>query len=247
MTVAVRAESVTKSFVAGTRALDDVSLSVHHGEVVVVMGPSGSGKSTLIRTFNGLESIDSGSLDVVGIPLDCDHDERQIRRIRRRVGMVFQQFNLFPHLTILQNITLAPIQVKSVPKPMAERRAQALLDQMGIADQALKYPPQLSGGQQQRVAIARALAMDPELMLFDEPTSALDPERVKEVLDAMRQLAADGMTMVVVTHELGFASEVADRVLFMDGGRVVELTDAETFFTHAKEERSQRFLNQMAH
>lgn len=247
MTVAVRAESVTKSFAAGTRALDDVSLSVHHGEVLVVMGPSGSGKSTLIRTFNGLESIDSGSLDVVGIPLDCDHDERQIRRIRRRVGMVFQQFNLFPHLTILQNITLAPIQVKSVPKPMAERRAHALLDQMGIADQALKYPAQLSGGQQQRVAIARALALDPELMLFDEPTSALDPERVKEVLDAMRQLAADGMTMVVVTHELGFAREVADRVLFMDGGRVVELTDAETFFTHAKEERSQRFLNQMAH
>ena len=247
MTVAVRAESVTKSFAAGTRALDDVSLSVRHGEVLVVMGPSGSGKSTLIRTFNGLESIDSGSLDVVGIPLDCDHDERQIRRIRRRVGMVFQQFNLFPHLTILQNITLAPIQVKSVPKPMAERRAHALLDQMGIADQALKYPVQLSGGQQQRVAIARALALDPELMLFDEPTSALDPERVKEVLDAMRQLAADGMTMVVVTHELGFAREVADRVLLMDGGRVVELTDAETFFTHAKEERSQRFLNQMAH
>ena len=247
MTVAVRAESVTKSFAAGTHALDDVSLSVRHGEVLVVMGPSGSGKSTLIRTFNGLESIDSGSLDVVGIPLDCDHDERQIRRIRRRVGMVFQQFNLFPHLTILQNITLAPIQVKSVPKPMAERRAHALLDQMGIADQALKYPAQLSGGQQQRVAIARALALDPELMLFDEPTSALDPERVKEVLDAMRQLAADGMTMVVVTHELGFAREVADRVLFMDGGRVVELTDAETFFTHAKEERSQRFLNQMAH
>ena len=247
MTVAVRAESVTKSFAAGTRALDDVSLSVRHGEVLVVMGPSGSGKSTLIRTFNGLESIDSGSLDVVGIPLDCDHDERQIRRIRRRVGMVFQQFNLFPHLTILQNITLAPIQVKSVPKPMAERRAHALLDQMGIADQALKYPAQLSGGQQQRVAIARALALDPELMLFDEPTSALDPERVKEVLDAMRQLAADGMTMVVVTHELSFAREVADRVLFMDGGQVVELTDAETFFTHAKEERSQRFLNQMAH
>ena len=247
MTVAVRAESVTKSFVAGTRALDDVSLSVRHGEVLVVMGPSGSGKSTLIRTFNGLESIDSGSLDVVGIPLDCDHDERQIRRIRRRVGMVFQQFNLFPHLTILQNITLAPIQVKSIPKPMAERRAHALLDQMGIADQASKYPAQLSGGQQQRVAIARALALDPELMLFDEPTSALDPERVKEVLDAMRQLAADGMTMVVVTHELGFAREVADRVLFMDGGRVVELTDAETFFTHAKEERSQRFLNQIAH
>ena len=190
MTVVVRAESVNKSFKAGNRALDDVSFTVRHGEVLVVMGPSGSGKSTLIRTFNGLESIDSGSLEVVGIPLDSDHDERQIRRIRRRVGMVFQQFNLFPHLTILQNITLAPIQVKSIPKLQAERRAHALLDQMGIADQALKYPAQLSGGQQQRVAIARALALDPELMLFDEPTSALDPERVKEVLDAMRQLAA---------------------------------------------------------
>ena len=247
MTIAVRAESVNKSFAVGNRALDDVSLSVRHGEVLVVMGPSGSGKSTLIRTFNGLESIDSGSLEVVGIPLDSDHDDRQIRRIRRRVGMVFQQFNLFPHLTILQNITLAPIQVKSIPRVQAERRASALLEQMGIADQALKYPAQLSGGQQQRVAIARALALDPELMLFDEPTSALDPERVKEVLDAMRQLAAAGMTMVVVTHELGFAREVADRVMFMDEGRVVELTDAEEFFTHTKEERSQRFLNQMAH
>jgi len=245
MTVAVRAESLKKSFNAGIPALDDVSLSVRHGEVLVVMGPSGSGKSTLIRTFNGLESIDSGSLEVIGVPLDSNHDDRQIRRIRRRVGMVFQQFNLFPHLTILQNITLAPIQVKKIPKFQAEDRAHALLDQMGIADQALKFPDQLSGGQQQRVAIARALAMDPELMLFDEPTSALDPERVKEVLDAMRKLAADGMTMVVVTHELGFAREVADRVLFMDGGRVVELTDAEEFFTQAKEERSQRFLNQM--
>jgi len=245
MTVAVRAESLKKSFNAGNPALDDVSLSVRHGEVLAVMGPSGSGKSTLIRTFNGLESIDSGSLEVIGIPLDSNHDDRQIRRIRRRVGMVFQQFNLFPHLTILQNITLAPIQVKKIPKLQAEDRAHALLDQMGIADQAQKFPAQLSGGQQQRVAIARALAMDPELMLFDEPTSALDPERVKEVLDAMRKLAADGMTMVVVTHELGFAREVADRVLFMDGGRVVELTDAEEFFTQAKEERSQRFLSQM--
>ena len=245
MTVAVRAESLKKSFNAGKPALDDVSLSVRHGEVLVVMGPSGSGKSTLIRTFNGLESIDSGSLEVIGIPLDSNHDDRQIRRIRRRVGMVFQQFNLFPHLTILENITLAPIQVKKIPKFQAEDRAHALLDQMGIADQAQKFPAQLSGGQQQRVAIARALAMDPELMLFDEPTSALDPERVKEVLDAMRKLAADGMTMVVVTHELGFAREVADRVLFMDGGRVVELTDAEEFFTQAKEERSQRFLSQI--
>jgi general L-amino acid transport system ATP-binding protein len=211
------------------------------------MGPSGSGKSTLIRTFNGLEAIDAGQLEIVGIPLDTDQDERQIRRIRRRVGMVFQQFNLFPHLSILDNITLAPIRVKKISKANAEERAHGLLAQMGIADQAMKYPSELSGGQQQRVAIARALAMDPELMLFDEPTSALDPERVKEVLDAMRRLAADGMTMIVVTHELGFAREVADRVLFMDAGRVVELTDSTTFFSQAKEERSRRFLNQMAH
>mgnify|MGYP001178638164 FL=1 len=247
MTIAVRAEAISKTFNGSQKALDQVNLSVNHGEVLVVMGPSGSGKSTLIRTFNGLEAIDSGQLEIVGIPLDTDQDERQIRRIRRRVGMVFQQFNLFPHLSILDNITLAPIRVKKVSKPDAERRAHGLLEQMGIGDQARKYPSELSGGQQQRVAIARALAMDPELMLFDEPTSALDPERVKEVLDAMRRLAADGMTMVVVTHELGFAREVADRVLFMDAGRVVELTDSSTFFTQAREERSRRFLNQMAH
>ena len=247
MTVAVRADSISKSFQQGQRALDAVTLEVKHGEVLVVMGPSGSGKSTLIRTFNGLEAIDAGALEVVGLSLDADQDERQIRRIRRRVGMVFQQFNLFPHLTILDNITLAPRRVKQVPRVEAEKRALGLLAQMGIADQATKFPAQLSGGQQQRVAIARALAMDPELMLFDEPTSALDPERVKEVLDAMRQLASDGMTMVIVTHELGFAREVADRVLFMDAGRVVELSDANSFFTQAKEERSRRFLNQMAH
>ena len=247
MTIAVRAKSITKSFNGSQKALDQVDLSVNHGEVLVVMGPSGSGKSTLIRTFNGLEAIDSGQLEIVGIPLDTDQDERQIRRIRRRVGMVFQQFNLFPHLSILDNITLAPIRVKKISKINAEERAHGLLAQMGISDQAMKYPAELSGGQQQRVAIARALAMDPELMLFDEPTSALDPERVKEVLDAMRRLAADGMTMIVVTHELGFAREVADRVLFMDAGRVVELSDSTTFFTQAKEERSRRFLNQMKH
>ncbi len=247
MTVAVRADSITKSFQHGQRALDAVTLEVEHGEVLVVMGPSGSGKSTLIRTFNGLEAIDGGQLEVVGLSLDAEQDERQIRRIRRRVGMVFQQFNLFPHLTILDNITLAPRRVNQVPRSAAEERAHGLLAQMGISDQANKYPAQLSGGQQQRVAIARALAMDPELMLFDEPTSALDPERVKEVLDAMRQLASDGMTMVIVTHELGFAREVADRVLFMDAGRVIELSDANSFFTQAKEERSRRFLNQMAH
>ena len=247
MTIAVRAEAITKTFNGSQKALDQVNLSVNHGEVLVVMGPSGSGKSTLIRTFNGLEAIDAGQLEIVGIPLDMDQDERQIRRIRRRVGMVFQQFNLFPHLSIIDNITLAPIRVRKISRADAEQRAHGLLRQMGIADQALKYPGELSGGQQQRVAIARALAMDPELMLFDEPTSALDPERVKEVLDAMRRLAADGMTMIVVTHELAFAREVADRVLFMDAGRVVELTDSSTFFTQAKEERSRRFLNQMAH
>lgn len=247
MTVAIRATDLVKSYSQGVRALDGVTLEVNSGEVLVVMGPSGSGKSTLIRTFNGLESLDGGALDVLGVRLDATHGERQVREIRKRVGMVFQQFNLFPHLTILDNITLAPRRVKQVPRIDAEKRAHGLLAQMGIADQATKFPAQLSGGQQQRVAIARALAMDPELMLFDEPTSALDPERVKEVLDAMRQLASDGMTMVIVTHELGFAREVADRVLFMDAGRVVELSDANSFFTQAKEERSRRFLNQMAH
>jgi general L-amino acid transport system ATP-binding protein len=245
MSIAIQAQSVSKSYSDDHRALDEINLSVSLGEVLVVMGPSGSGKSTLIRTFNGLESIDEGQLEIVGIQLDSNHDERQIKRIRRRVGMVFQQFNLFPHLSILDNITLAPIRVKKTNKKEAELRAMALLSQMGIADQAMKRPAQLSGGQQQRVAIARALAMDPEVMLFDEPTSALDPERVKEVLDAMRALASAGMTMVVVTHELGFAREVADRVLFMDAGKVVELSDAKTFFSHAKEERSRRFLNQM--
>ena len=245
MTVAIRAIDLVKSYTPGQRALDGVGLEVISGEVLVVMGPSGSGKSTLIRTFNGLETLDSGRLDVLGMRLDASHDEREVRAIRQRVGMVFQQFNLFPHLSILDNITLAPIKVKKISPPLAELRAVELLEQMGIAEQARKFPAQLSGGQQQRVAIARALALDPEVMLFDEPTSALDPERVKEVLDAMRQLAAGGMTMVVVTHELGFAREVADRVMFMDQGKVVETSDPETFFRHAKEERSRRFLRQM--
>ncbi|MBL6738869.1 MAG: amino acid ABC transporter ATP-binding protein [Synechococcus sp. BS301-5m-G54] len=245
MTVAIRAIDLVKSYTPGQRALDGVGLEVISGEVLVVMGPSGSGKSTLIRTFNGLETLDSGRLDVLGMRLDASHDEREVRAIRQRVGMVFQQFNLFPHLSILDNITLAPIKVKKMSPSLAEQRAVELLEQMGIAEQARKYPAQLSGGQQQRVAIARALALDPEVMLFDEPTSALDPERVKEVLDAMRQLAAGGMTMVVVTHELGFAREVADRVMFMDQGKVVETSDPETFFSNAKEERSRRFLRQM--
>ena len=245
MTVAIRAIDLVKSYTPGQRALDGVGLEVISGEVLVVMGPSGSGKSTLIRTFNGLETLDSGTLDVLGMRLDACHDERAVRAIRQRVGMVFQQFNLFPHLSILDNITLAPIKVKKMPASRAEQRAVDLLEQMGIAEQARKFPAQLSGGQQQRVAIARALALDPEVMLFDEPTSALDPERVKEVLDAMRQLAAGGMTMVVVTHELAFAREVADRVMFMDQGKVVETSDPETFFSQAKEERSRRFLRQM--
>ncbi|MEC8442228.1 MAG: amino acid ABC transporter ATP-binding protein [Cyanobacteriota bacterium] len=245
MTVAIRATDLVKSYTPGLRALDGVSMQVNSGEVLVVMGPSGSGKSTLIRTFNGLETLDGGQLDVLGERLDANHAEHRVRAIRRRVGMVFQQFNLFPHLTILDNITLAPIKVQNRPKMEAEQRAMDLLDQMGIVEQAPKYPAQLSGGQQQRVAIARALALDPEVMLFDEPTSALDPERVKEVLDAMRQLACGGMTMVVVTHELGFAREVADRVMFMDQGQVVETSDPETFFSNAKETRSRRFLRQM--
>ena len=247
MTVAIRATDLVKSYSQGVRALDGVTLEVNSGEVLVVMGPSGSGKSTLIRTFNGLETLDDGALDVLGVPLDATHGERQVRAIRKRVGMVFQQFNLFPHLSILDNITLAPIKVQQRAKASAEQRAMELLDQMGIREQAYKYPAQLSGGQQQRVAIARALALDPEVMLFDEPTSALDPERVKEVLDAMRQLARGGMTMVVVTHELSFAREVADRVMFMDRGQVVETSDPETFFSNAREERSRRFLNQMQH
>ena len=247
MTVAIRATDLVKSYTPGLRALDGVSLEVRSGEVLVVMGPSGSGKSTLIRTFNGLETLDGGELDVLGVRLDAEHRERQVRAIRRRVGMVFQQFNLFPHLSIIDNITLAPIKVQKRSKAEADLRAIELLDQMGIREQASKFPAQLSGGQQQRVAIARALALDPEVMLFDEPTSALDPERVKEVLDAMRLLAAGGMTMVVVTHEIGFAREVADRVMFMDQGQVVETSDPETFFSNAREERSRRFLNQMQH
>ncbi len=245
MPVAIEAKRITKTYGKGKRALDDVSLSVSNGEVLVVMGPSGSGKSTLIRTFNGLEEFESGTLEILGIRLEAEPNEKQIREIRLRVGMVFQQFNLFPHLSILENITLAPIKVQNLARKIAEVNAIELLYQMGIADQAHKYPNQLSGGQQQRVAIARALALKPEIMLFDEPTSALDPERVKEVLDAMRSLAKKGMTMVVVTHEIAFAREVADRVLFMDEGKVIETSAPEDFFSNATEERSRRFLNQM--
>ncbi len=223
--------------------LRGVSLSVNRQEVVVIMGPSGSGKSTFIRTFNALEEYQQGVIEIDGIELS--HDLKNIEAIRQEVGMVFQQFNLFPHLTVLQNITLAPIWARKWPKARAEEVAMQLLERVGILEQAKKYPGQLSGGQQQRVAIARALAMQPKIMLFDEPTSALDPEMVREVLDAMRSLAREGMTMVVVTHEVGFAREVADRVVFMDGGVVVEDSTPAEFFQHPKEERTRKFLSQI--
>lgn len=224
-------------------ALRGVSLTVSRGEVVVLMGPSGSGKSTFIRTFNALEEYQQGKIVIDGITLS--NDLRNIETIRREVGMVFQQFNLFPHLTVLQNITLAPIWVRRLAKAKAEELAMQLLERVGILEQAQKYPGQLSGGQQQRVAIARALAMQPKIMLFDEPTSALDPEMVREVLDVMRSLAADGMTMVVVTHEVGFAREVADRVVLMDSGALVESATPENFFTKPQEERTRKFLSQI--
>ncbi len=245
MRIAIKATKIQKSYGKGIKALNDVSLTIERGEVLVIMGPSGSGKSTLIRTFNALESIDSGHLEILGNQLSSTSEEKEIRLIRKRVGMVFQQFNLFPHLSIIENITLAPIKVQRRQRKEAEADAIELLSQMGIRDQAYKYPNQLSGGQQQRVAIARALALEPEVMLFDEPTSALDPERIKEVLDAMRSLALKGMTMVVVTHEIGFARDVADRVVFMDEGRVIETSTPKEFFSNAREERSRRFLNQM--
>ncbi|MEG5065598.1 amino acid ABC transporter ATP-binding protein [Microcoleus sp. B3-A4] len=223
--------------------LRGVSLTVNRGEVVVVMGPSGSGKSTFIRTFNALEEYQQGKITIDGIELS--HDLRNIETIRREVGMVFQQFNLFPHLSVLQNVMLAPVWVRRWPKKKAEEVAMQLLERVGILEQAKKYPGQLSGGQQQRVAIARSLAMQPKIMLFDEPTSALDPEMVREVLDVMRNLAQTGITMVVVTHEVGFAREVADRIVLMDGGVLVEEAEPEEFFQNPKEERTRKFLSQI--
>ena len=239
------AKNITKSFSKGINALNNVSLNLEKGKVLVVMGPSGSGKSTLIRTINGLETFDDGELNVLGIKIDSNFDEKKIQKIRRRVGMVFQQFNLFPHLTILENITLAPINVQKRNKNEVEEFGMYLLAQMGIDSHAKKYPNQLSGGEQQRVAIVRALALKPELLLFDEPTSALDPERINEVLDAMRILANQGMSMIVVTHEIDFAKEVSDKVLFLDNGKVIEISSPEIFFSNANHERSRKFLNQL--
>jgi len=235
-------EGVKKWF-GDFQALKGVSTTVKEQEVVVVIGPSGSGKSTFIRTLNRLEVHQEGTIIIDGVELT--NDLKNIEKIRSEVGMVFQQFNLFPHLTVLQNITLAPIWVRKKPKAEAEEIAMALLERVGIPEQADKFPGQLSGGQQQRVAIARSLAMEPKIMLFDEPTSALDPEMIKEVLDVMKELATSGMTMIVVTHEMGFAKEVADRVLFFDFGLVVEEGTPEHFFERPEHDRTKLFLSQI--
>ena len=223
--------------------LQDIDLSIDRGEVVVVIGPSGSGKSTLCRTINRLEPIDTGEITIDGQRLP--DEGRELARLRADVGMVFQSFNLFAHKTVLENVTLGPIKVRRKSSAEAEQRARQLLDRVGVANQADKYPAQLSGGQQQRVAIARALAMDPKVMLFDEPTSALDPEMINEVLDVMTSLASEGMTMVVVTHEMGFARRAANRVVFMDGGRIVESADPQTFFTSPTSDRAKDFLSKI--
>jgi general L-amino acid transport system ATP-binding protein len=220
--------------------LRDINLKVSKGERIVICGPSGSGKSTLIRCINRLEAHQQGQLIVDGI--EVNDDVKNLNVLRRKVGMVFQQFNLFPHLTVLENLTLAPIQVNKVPKAEAEARAMQQLERVRIAEQASKFPLQLSGGQQQRVAIARALCLTPQILLFDEPTSALDPEMINEVLDVMTELAAQGITMLCVTHEMGFAKSVADRVIFMDQGQIVEQNNPHDFFSQPKSERTQAFL-----
>jgi len=235
-------EDVHKWF-GNFQALKGVSMQVQRGEVIVIFGPSGSGKSTFIRTINRLEEHQKGTIIVDGIELT--HDVRNIAAIRSEIGMVFQQFNLFPHLSVLQNITLAPIWVRKWPKEKAEQVAHDLLQRVGIPEQAEKFPGQLSGGQQQRVAIARALAMQPKIMLFDEPTSALDPEMIKEVLDVMIELAKTGMTMLVVTHEMGFARAVADRMYFFDDGLVVESGTPDDIFKNPQEDRTKLFLSQI--
>jgi general L-amino acid transport system ATP-binding protein len=236
------AEDVEKWF-GKFQALKGITTTISRGEVVVIVGPSGSGKSTFIRCINRLERHDVGRIVVDGIELT--DDIRNIHQVRSEIGIVFQSFNLFPHLTVLQNVTLAPRNVRKWPKGEAEQKGRKLLARVGIPEQATKYPAQLSGGQQQRVAIARALAMEPKIMLFDEPTSALDPEMIKEVLDVMKELARSGMTMVVITHEIGFAREVADRVLFFDEGQLIEEGTPTSFFSDPQHERSKLFLSQI--
>ena len=233
---------VNKHFGA-LHVLRDVDLTVARGEVVVVIGPSGSGKSTLCRAINRLEPIDSGTIRVDGVPLP--EEGKELARLRADVGMVFQSFNLFAHKSVLDNVTLGPVAVRKAPKAEAEARARTLLERVGVADQANKMPAQLSGGQQQRVAIARALAMEPKVMLFDEPTSSLDPEMISEVLDVMRELAAEGMTMIVVTHEMGFAKASANRVVFMDHGQIVESAPPAEFFSTPRSDRARDFLGKI--
>jgi polar amino acid transport system ATP-binding protein len=238
----VEVKTVSKHF--GTlKALDRVTLDVYDGEKVVIIGPSGSGKSTLLRSINQLEMIDSGKIIVNGVDLQAP--TTNINKVREEVGMVFQAFNIFPHKTVLENVTLAQVVVRKRSKAEAAEKAMGLLRKVGISDKATNYPGQLSGGQQQRVAIARSLAMDPKIMLFDEPTSALDPEMIGEVLDVMKTLAREGMTMVVVTHEMGFAREVADRVIFMDYGAIIEEGTPEHFFTNPSHERTRLFMSQI--
>ena len=234
--------NVNKHFGA-LHVLQDIDLTIARGEVVVVIGPSGSGKSTLCRTINRLETIDSGAISIDGKPLP--QEGKELARLRADVGMVFQSFNLFAHKTVLENVMLGQLKVRRTDKAAAEQKARSLLDRVGVATQADKYPSQLSGGQQQRVAIARSLAMDPKVMLFDEPTSALDPEMINEVLDVMVGLAKEGMTMVVVTHEMGFARRAANRVVFMADGQIVEENEPETFFTNPKSDRAKDFLGKI--
>ncbi len=242
----IKAENVSKIFTGRgvtVRAVDGVSAAVEKAEVVVVIGPSGSGKSTFIRCVNSLEKLSGGHIYIDGV--DIANKKTNLNKIRAEVGMVFQQFNLFPHKTVLDNLTLAQMRVRKRSRKAAVEKARMLLDKVGIGEKESEYPSRLSGGQQQRVAIARALAMDPKVMLFDEPTSALDPEMVGEVLDVMKQLAREGMTMMVVTHEMGFAREVADRVLFMDQGKIVEVGTPEHFFKSPREDRTKLFLKQV--
>ena len=240
--VLVSLVDVTKYY-GDFKALDAVCLDVHRGEAVAIIGASGSGKSTLCRTINRLETIQEGTITIDGERLP--EEGRDLTRLRAEVGMVFQSFNLFPHRSVLDNITLAPTRVRKVPRAEAEARAHELLERVGLADQAGKRPAQLSGGQAQRVAIARALAMDPKIMLFDEPTSALDPELVGEVLDVIQDLATTGMTMLIVTHEMGFARKVADRIVFMDGGQIIEQGAPEAFFTSPRTARARDFLSKV--
>jgi general L-amino acid transport system ATP-binding protein len=241
---AVLMKSVNKWY-GQFHVLRDINLDVAHGERIVICGPSGSGKSTLIRCINRLEEHQQGDIVVDGIPLT--NNLKNIDEVRREVGMVFQQFNLFPHLTVLENCTLAPIWVRKMPKAQAEEAAMKFLTRVKIPEQAKKYPGQLSGGQQQRVAIARSLCMNPKIMLFDEPTSALDPEMIKEVLEVMIDLAEEGMTMLCVTHEMGFARQVADRVIFMDQGQIVEMNAPKEFFSNPQSPRTKLFLQQILH